>query len=563
MHPQAKHSVKHRYEFGPFRVDVDERLLYRDGEVVPLTSKVFDILLVFVANSGRTLEKEEVMEQVWPGQFVEEGNLTRNVSTLRKALGESPDEHRYIVTIPGRGYRFVAEVREVMDEAERPIIWSNATEPAGDGVDDFVGAAATALDRTAASDEEVVETVDRLVKRPLLLTSRRQSIVLALSALVVLLAAVGGLVGWYFRPNPPPPVWRAVPLTSYPGVERNPALSPDGNQVAFAWNGEKQDNFGIYIKLIGAGRPLQLTTNPAEDVSPAWSPDWRTIAFLRRLDRDRNELLLIPALGGTERKLAETLIVDYTNDRLASLAWSPDSRWLAVSHREDGDLAEGLFLVSTLTGEKRRLTRPPPNFSGDFKPAFSPDGRAVAFSRLRGVSLSDVYLLSLSGNYEPAGEARRLRTGGRWARNPVWTRDGRHVLYISRSSPSLVEKEELRMIAASGSGSSEGVTLKEDDIREVGLGRHLVYTRSTGESDIWRAEIPPPGGQPSQPRLLISSTHQDNQPRYSPDGKKIAFTSTRSGTHEIWIADAGGSNPAPLTSFGGPLVGYRDWSPDS
>jgi DNA-binding winged helix-turn-helix (wHTH) protein/TolB-like protein/Flp pilus assembly protein TadD len=112
--------TKQLYEFGPFRLDPVERLLYRDGEVVPLTAKIFDILLVFVRNSGRTLDKEEMMREVWPDQFVEEGNLTRNVSTLRKALGESRDDHRYVVTIPGRGYRFVADVKEAQAEDAKP-----------------------------------------------------------------------------------------------------------------------------------------------------------------------------------------------------------------------------------------------------------------------------------------------------------------------------------------------------------------------------------------------------------------------------------------------------------
>jgi DNA-binding response OmpR family regulator len=91
--------TKQFYEFGHFRLDPVERMLYRDGEVVTLSAKIFDILLVFVRNSGRTLDKEEVMREVWPDQLVEEGNLTRNVSTLRKALGESRDDHRYIVTM--------------------------------------------------------------------------------------------------------------------------------------------------------------------------------------------------------------------------------------------------------------------------------------------------------------------------------------------------------------------------------------------------------------------------------------------------------------------------------
>src|SRR5262245_32532187 len=157
MHP----PVKNCYEFGPFRVDADKRLLYRDGEVVPLTARVFDVLLVFITNCGRTLTKEEMMEQVWPGDFVEEGNLTRNVSTLRKALGESPDDHHYLVTIPGRGYRFVAEVREATDE-ERPNLRSNVM---GNGVGESIEAAAATLDRAAELDGEAVAAMDRRMKR--------------------------------------------------------------------------------------------------------------------------------------------------------------------------------------------------------------------------------------------------------------------------------------------------------------------------------------------------------------------------------------------------------------
>src|SRR5688572_15203885 len=113
---QSSAPIPRFYDFGPFRVDAVNRLLLRDRQVVPLTSKVFDILLVFVNNTGRVLDKEDLMKQVWPESFVEEGNLTRNVSTLRKALGESPQEHHYIITVPGRGYRFVPSVSQVRDE---------------------------------------------------------------------------------------------------------------------------------------------------------------------------------------------------------------------------------------------------------------------------------------------------------------------------------------------------------------------------------------------------------------------------------------------------------------
>jgi DNA-binding winged helix-turn-helix (wHTH) protein/TolB-like protein len=114
------------YEFGPFRLDTVKRVLLREGEPVPLTSKVFDTLLVLVQHDGQLLTKDELMQMLWPDSIVEESNLTQNISVLRKALGESPDAHRYIVTVPGRGYKFVAGVSEVGSERVDLIVTERA-----------------------------------------------------------------------------------------------------------------------------------------------------------------------------------------------------------------------------------------------------------------------------------------------------------------------------------------------------------------------------------------------------------------------------------------------------
>ena len=103
-------SPKPPFEFGPFSLDPDKRLLLRNGEAVPLAPKVLETLLALVEHRDRVLSKDELLDQVWGGASVEEGGLTRNVSILRKTLGEKPDDHRFIVTVPGRGYRFVADV---------------------------------------------------------------------------------------------------------------------------------------------------------------------------------------------------------------------------------------------------------------------------------------------------------------------------------------------------------------------------------------------------------------------------------------------------------------------
>ena len=106
-------SAIEAYEFGPYRIDTGERLLYRDGELIPLPPKVVGTLLVLVGNAGRMVDKADLMKAVWPDTFVEEGALTRNISLLRKTLGDTGDEAAYIETIPRRGYRFVAPVRTV------------------------------------------------------------------------------------------------------------------------------------------------------------------------------------------------------------------------------------------------------------------------------------------------------------------------------------------------------------------------------------------------------------------------------------------------------------------
>ena len=103
---------KPAFEFGSFSLDPDRRLLLRNGEAVPLAPKVLETLVALVENRDRVLSKDELLDQVWGGASVEEGGLTRNVSILRKTLGEKPDDHRFIVTVPGHGYRFVAAVKE-------------------------------------------------------------------------------------------------------------------------------------------------------------------------------------------------------------------------------------------------------------------------------------------------------------------------------------------------------------------------------------------------------------------------------------------------------------------
>ncbi|MFN0170341.1 MAG: hypothetical protein ACKV22_28310, partial [Bryobacteraceae bacterium] len=352
------------------------------------------------------------------------------------------------------------------------------------------------------------------------------------------------------RQEPRSATLRPVPLTSYVGSEKQPSLSPDSRQVAFSWDGEKQDNFDIYIKQIGSGGPVRLTTHPAVDSWPGWSPDGRQIAFHRQVKEWKNDVLITPALGGgPERKVAQ---VSGNPDHMG-MSWSPDSRWLALTECPPSNQCS-LFLLSLATGEKRRLTVPPASYYGDSDPAFSPDGRAVSFIRRVGPNTGDLFLLRLSEDLRLQVEPRRLTQENKHAYHLAWTTDGRALLFVSGGEGD----GRLLKVSAFESSKLDRASGIEGALGNFAQGRHLVYESATRDSNVWRVAVD--GGE--APRSFLASTRADRVAEYSPDGRRIAFVSTRTGSPELWVCDADGGNAFSLTDFGGPLVGVPNWSPD-
>ena len=249
-------------------------------------------------------------------------------------------------------------------------------------------------------------------KTPDPLRSRTLALSAALVVAVAAMAAISSRLGPFRTAATPPKV---APFTSFAGRELEPAVSPDGKQVAFVWDGEGADNFDIYVKLIDGGTPLRLTANPGEDRQPAWSPDGRDIAFCRRTPAGA-EIISVPALGGPERKHGSAQLSwpasgFYLRTNPFGLSWSPDGKWLAIIHKDSEHEPNHVALLSTDTGERHRLTQPPAGHYGDWLPAFSPDGRSLAFVRVRGYLVSDLYIapLSTSGLLAGAGEAGDTR----------------------------------------------------------------------------------------------------------------------------------------------------------
>ena len=395
--------------------------------------------------------------------------------------------------------------------------------------------------------------------------ARRRRLAWALGiAAAAVVVTMAGVALRNFLPTTEAPLepMRAVPLTSYPGIEGAGSFSPDGNQVAFSWSGGDTENFDIYVKVVGQDPPLRRTTDPAIDGSPVWSPDGRQIAFLRGLPEagEKMGLYLISPLGGRERKLAETRIPS-TYQLGSCLTWSPDSRWLAVCDwEEDSPGPLSVFLLSVDSGERRRLTQPPEDSAqGDVLPAFSPDGRTLAFARFGSGLTSDLYLLDLDEDLTPKGEPRRRTFTEATTTHPVFTPDSRDIVFSSGP----FAKPSLWRVPVSGSGSPERLPIGERGyFPRISRQGNLAYTTGEVDLDIYRVDLPMTDGATGAAVKLISSSRVDSGPRYSPDGDSIAFQSARSGSYEIWKCDRDGSNPVQWTSLGAPVTGRPHWAPD-
>jgi len=385
--------------------------------------------------------------------------------------------------------------------------------------------------------------------------TRGRGVVVALAATVILGSAV---TAWWLRSHRPAaaPSLHVVSVTALRGQERHPTFSPDGEQVAFAWNGPKQDNWDIYVTLVGSSSVRRLTSDPASDEKPVWSPDGRQIAFLRERP-DGPTIQVVSVLGGEDRKLSDFRGAD-------SIGWAPDGQWVVAGRSGEAGMAEqprGIYLIPVEGGEARRLVASSPDVA-DYDPAFAPDGRRLAYascSRASGgrfAGLCDIYLVELNAAYTPSMSPRRLTTQrSQFTDSLTWTRDGSAIVYAA-GTPGL----NLWRVDVGGTASPERIEVAGGEAHSPVIAPsrdRLAFSRSSVQIDLYRFEV----GRP--PQLVFGSSGPEWEPRLSPDGRRLVFGSERFGTpEEIWVADADGSNPQQLTHGSGRGRGSPYWSPD-
>ena len=545
------HTPPRRVGFGPFELDLSSSELRKGPTRLKVPYQSIEILKALLERPGELVTRDELRQRLWPSNTVVdfEHGLNAAIRRLREALGDSADSPRFVETLPKRGYRFIGEIDSTPTPARA------ALDPAGEEANLSLPIAEVPtgpFKAPAAANES----------RPRSERAWTWRVGLAASALVII-----GIAVWMRgRPQRPDSVPRQaqvqiVPITSYRGLEVDPSLSPDGNQLAFGWEGESGDDLDIYVKLVDGGTPVQLTHHRGTERAPVWSPDGRRIAFLRQVSFARSAVVVVPALpGGHERYLTEIAAIPVVDPSLAAnwLAWAPRGESLVFADEESPSSGSRIFMCSVESCERQQLSQPGATF-GDIAPALSPDGNQLAFVRRgSGAQMGQVFVQNLVGA-RPVGEPRAVTSDQRVS-NVTWSHDGKSLIYDTGDRAT----SGLWRIAVDGGEPEPILTNVRASRPSIDRnGRRLVFQLTTTDMNIWRMRGPAHDAARSGSvhQALISSTLFDSSPQFSSDGRRITFISFRTGAPEVWIAGSDGAGETPLTSIGGPAVGSPRWNP--
>jgi len=363
----------------------------------------------------------------------------------------------------------------------------------------------------------------------------------SLAGVIALGAAVWSL--W-----PQRAAYRPVPFTTDHGWEVHPAFSPDARRIAYV-GGQNRGTGFIYTKAIGGDSSARVTKGTESERSPVWSPDGKMIAFFRRAaEGQATSLIMVPAAGGPETRIGEVV-------QGGTLVWSSDGRWLVAT--EGGVKERAIVAISVLSGAKHRVTEP-------YEFGYCGFGLAADLGRLiycsGGPGPSTIFEVKLGPGLRPAGQPRALLSNV-WLSEMIITADAKEIIY---TNGIYSESDGLWRRRLSPGSTPEPIVETSDQFLTPAIspdGSRLVFGKAFVERvETWRLPLGDAAAARASP--LLTSTHSDMNPSYSPDGRFIAFHSTRSGASEIWVVNRDGTNPRRLTSTNARTTATPRWSPD-
>jgi DNA-binding winged helix-turn-helix (wHTH) protein/Tol biopolymer transport system component len=500
-----------RLRIGDYIVDLSLREITRadgGGEAVRITLKAQGVLMVLVANAGKVVSREALLEWVWPDTMPGDDVVTQAIAQLRRAFGDSRSRTVYIDTISKHGYRLTMPVEWCLVDADR-----------------------------AASPPRVEAMVNSVaLSKPV----RSSFAVRAAMLAAVVLAAALGIV-WLSRSapdvslrlGPAPLASQELPIAyqriaSSPAREYAPSLSPDGSLVVYVRYSADDSGSALFQQVVTGYQPKALTA-PAPgrwDGMPAWSPDGRSIVFLRKTEAGC-AVMLMPAIGGSEREIGRCL-----SDAAHHIGWYPDSATLIAAGPilDDAGRPSGsaLYRMALQSGVWKAIPYARAAGDVDGSAAVSPDGRWIAFHR--NAALGDVWRIPVAG-----GEAQRLSDLRENVFGLAWLPDSRGLI-VSRYRAAT--KVLSRIDTESGKATElaiDGPNFEYPSVASVSGA--LVFQIEETRAGIFH--LPLLAGRSAHERLqpLYETSRSNRLPSLSPDGSQLVFVSDRSGRLLLWWVD--------------------------
>jgi DNA-binding winged helix-turn-helix (wHTH) protein len=587
------------YEFGPYRLDAGQLLLWNHDELVPLTPKALETLLALVENPGRLVGKDELMKRLWPDTFVEENNLAFNISVLRKALTDGQSGFAYIETIPKRGYRFIASVVETgpavpntgtTDATSMPAMRAG-TAPAGAGLTPVLGSNGSFREEGGPQEGEPLPARAPTTSQPVRLEVRKGPSPMTL-AVIGLIASVIGCVWLLVRPLPRPILSSDPRQLTHDSLEKRGPLLTDGPRLYFE---EKKGNGWVLASVPAVGGETNFFSLPFPDAW-AWDISSDGAKLLGDVSRDDDRIITWPTTGGPAEYVGGL--------RGWHPTWSLDGTHIAYADNN------GRLMVAD-RGEAPREIRVKAGFYGG--PRWSPDGRRLRFDitdlKSQAWSVwetkadgSDVHQIgsgpgplglrsagwaadsrySLFGFYDAGapdpngrpthdlpdiwirrencgllfwrcGKLLPIAIGNTQFFAPLPGRDGRSIFAIGSESVQQLQRYDLR----AGTFTSYLAGGPWGDVDFSRDGARVAYIREPDHT-LWCSKL-----DGSEPRLLAAPALAEARwPHWSPDGSQIAFMAVFGEKRfKAYVVPASGGLPQPLVGDDGE-EGVPTWSSD-